>query len=199
MVLQTLVALIIASVLLTYAEPATRTLRAIGERIEGKGVEDFVGMAGATIISVALGVLGVALVQTAIVGAGMFVAGVPAAGLLTIVAFVFAVVQIPMLLVMILPMIWAFANLSVPLAIGFAVFAILASLSDMPLKAMFLGRGIPVPTAVILLGAIGGMITMGMMGLFIGAILLGIGYKSFQSWLSGVESPEDLAGEPTGT
>jgi len=196
MVLQTLVALIIASVLLTYAEPATRTLRAIGSKIEGTGDEDFVEMAGATIISVALGVLGVALVQTGIVGAGLFVAGVPAAGLLTIVAFVMAVVQIPMLLLMILPMIWAFGNLSLPWAIGFAVFAIVASLSDMPLKAMFLGRGVPVPTAVILLGAIGGMITMGMMGLFIGAIVLGIGYKTFQSWLSGGESLEELEKEP---
>ena len=198
-VLQTLVALIIASVLLTYAEPATRILRAIGDRIEGTGDEDFVAMAGATILSVALGVLGVALVQTGIVGAGLFIAGVPAAGLLTIVVFVVAVVQIPMLLVMILPIIWAFANLSVPWAIGFAVFGILAAASDMPLKAMFLGRGVPVPTAVILLGAIGGMIVMGMMGLFIGAIVLGIGYKTFQIWLSGGESLKELQKEPAAT
>jgi predicted PurR-regulated permease PerM len=198
-VLQTLVALIIASVLLTYAEPATRTLRAIGDRIEGTGDEDFVKMAGATILSVAIGVLGVALVQTGIVGAGLFIAGVPAAGLLTIVAFVVAVVQIPMIILMILPIIWGFANLSIPWAITFAVFAVLAAASDMPLKAMFLGRGVPVPSAVILLGAIGGMIVMGMMGLFIGAIILGIGYKTFQFWLGGGRTPPDIQQEPAET
>ncbi len=197
-VLQTLLALIIASAFLTYAEPATRTLRAITGRIEGRWDEDFVGMAGATILSVALGVLGVAMVQSAVVGVGVFIAGVPAAGLITLVAFVMAVVQIPMLLLMIIPMIWAFSNLSLLWAIVFTIFAIAASLSDMPLKAMFLGRGVPVPTLVILMGAIGGMVTMGMMGLFIGAMVLGIGYKIFQIWLSGGESPKEIAQEPVG-
>jgi predicted PurR-regulated permease PerM len=197
-VLQTLVALIIASALLTYAEPATRTLRAIGAKIEGKGDEDFVGMAGATIISVALGVLGVAAVQSAMVGAGLFIVGMPAAGFLTLVAFVMAVVQIPMILLMILPIIWGFGNLGMVWAIVFAVYAVVAAASDMPLKAMFLGRGVPVPTAVILLGAIGGMITMGMMGLFIGAIVLGIGYRLFQSWVGGGETPEVSTQDPAG-
>ena len=76
-------------------------------------------MAGATIVSVATGVLGVALVQSGVLGVGMFIAGVPAAGLLTLVAFVMAVVQIPMLLLMILPMVWAFSNLSILWAIVF--------------------------------------------------------------------------------
>jgi len=197
-VLQTLLALIIASVLLTYAEPATRTLRAITGRIEGSWDEDFVGMAGATIVSVATGVLGVALVQTGFLGVGMFIAGVPAAGLFTLAAFVLAVVQIPMLLLMIIPMIWAFSNLSVLWAIVFAIFAIVGSLADAPLKAAFLGRGVPVPTAVILIGAIGGMVSMGMMGLFIGAIVLGIGYKIFQIWLSKGESLQGVAQEHAG-
>jgi predicted PurR-regulated permease PerM len=197
-VLQTFVALIIASVLLTYAEPAARTLRAIEAKIEGTGDEDFVAMAGATILSVALGVLGVALVQAGLVGAGLFIVGIPAAGFLTVVAFVVAVAQIPMILLMIIPVVWAFGNLSVPWAVVFAVYAIVAAASDMPLKAMFLGRGVPVPTPVILLGAIGGMITLGMMGLFIGAILLGIGYRLFLLWLSVDDSAEGLPQEPAG-
>lgn len=197
-VLKTLLALIIASVLLTYAEPATKTLRKVTGRIEGSWDEDFVGMAGATIVSVATGVLGVALIQSVVLGIVMFVAGVPAAGLLTLAAFVVAVVQVPMILLMILPMIWAFSNLSILWAIVFAVFAIAGSLADAPLKAMFLGRGVSVPTAVILLGAIGGMVSMGMMGLFLGAIVLGIGYKIFEIWLSRGESLQDLGQEPAG-
>ena len=136
--------------------------------------------------------------QSVLVGAGLFVAGVPAAGLFVLIGFVMAVAQIPMILLMILPIIWAFGNLSILWAIVFTVYAVVAAASDMPLKAMFLGRGVPVPTAVILLGAIGGMVTMGIMGLFIGAIVLGIGYKLFQIWLTGGESLEELRKEPAG-
>ena len=189
-VLQTLLALIIASVLLTYAGPATRALRSIGSRIEGDFDEDFVGMAGATINSVARGVLGVAFIQAAFLGVGLFISGIPAPGLITLVAFVTAIVQIPMLLVMLLPMVWGFANLSIVWALAFALFAIVGSLADAPLKAMFLGRGVAVPSLVILLGAVGGMVGMGMMGLFLGAIVLGIGYRMFQLWLQGGEMPD---------
>lgn len=197
-VLQTLVALIIASVLLTYAGPATRTLKAIGGRIEGNMDEDFVGLAAATIRSVASGVLGVAVIQAAFLGTGMFIAGIPAAGLFSIAVLVFAIAQLPPLLVMILPIVWAFGNMGVLWAVLFTIFAFVGSISDTPLKAVFLGRGVSVPTAVILFGAIGGMVSMGMMGLFLGAVVLGIGYRIFQLWLAGGELPEELVQESAG-
>ena len=189
-VLRTMLALIIAAALLTYAESATRALRAVTGRIQGDWDEDLVGMAGATINSVARGVLGVALFQAAICGVGLFLVGFPGAGLMTIAVLVIAIVQIPVLIVMILPLIWGFTSMGTLAAIAFAVFCVVASASDMPLKAMFLGRGVSVPTAVILFGAIGGMLSMGIMGLFIGSVVLGIGYKLFQAWLTGSSHPD---------
>ena len=184
-VLRTLLALIIAAALLTYSEATTKALRAITRRIQGDWDEDLVGMAGATINSVARGVLGVALFQAVMCGVGLFFVGFPGAGLMTIAVLVLAIVQIPVLLVMILPLIWGFTSMGTLAAVAFAIFCVVASASDMPLKAMFLGRGVSVPTAVILFGAIGGMVSMGIMGLFIGSVVLGIGYKLFQAWLEG--------------
>ncbi len=197
-VLQTLVALIVASVLLTYAESATRTLRAVGKRIEGGWDEDFLGLAAATISSVATGVLGVGLIQAGVSAVGLFIAGVPAAGLITIGVLILSIVQVPVLLVMIFPIIWGFSNLGTFAAIVFAVFCVAASAADMPLKAVLLGRGLSVPTAVILLGAIGGMVVMGMMGLFLGAVVLGIGYSIFRSWLGAGRQPDEAAPEVAG-
>ncbi len=189
-VLRTMLALIIASALLAYSEPTTRALRAVTRRIQGDWDEDFVGMAGATINSVATGVFGVALFQAAISGAGLFFVGFPGAGLMAIAVLVLAIVQLPVLPLMMLPLIWGFTSMGTLAAIAFAVFCVAASAADMPLKAMFLGRGVSVPTAVILFGAIGGLLSMGMMGLFIGAVVLGIGYKLFQAWLAGGRLPD---------
>jgi len=200
-VLQTVLALIIAAAFLTYAEPSVRTLRAVTGRIQGDWEEDFVGLAGATINSVARGVLGVALIQAAISGVGLFLVSFPGAGLMTIVMLVVATVQLPGIIVMIFPLIWGFSHLSTIWAIVFAIFCLVAGALDMPLKAMFLGRGVSVPTPVILLGAIGGMVSMGMMGLFIGAIVLGIGYKLFEVWLGTGQAsqPQPASAQPAGT
>jgi predicted PurR-regulated permease PerM len=198
-VLRTILALVIAAVLLTYSEPATRALRAVTGRVQGDWDEDFVGMAGATINSVARGVLGVALFQTMICGAGLFFVGFPGAGLLSIVVLVLAIVQFPVIVPMALPLIWGFTSMGTLAAIAFALFCVAASAADMPLKAIFLGRGVSVPTAVILLGAIGGMVGMGIMGLFIGSVVLGIGYKLLQAWLAGSRLPDATPMAPAGT
>jgi predicted PurR-regulated permease PerM len=134
-----------------------------------------------------------------ICGAGLFFVGFPGAGLLTIAVLVLAIVQFPVIVPMALPLIWGFTNMGTLAAIAFAVFCVAASAADMPLKAMFLGRGVSVPTAVILLGAIGGMVSMGIMGLFIGSVVLGIGYKLFQAWLAGGRLPDATAVAPANT
>ncbi len=184
-VLGTILALIIAAAFLNYAESSVRALRAVTARIHGDSEVDLVGLAGATINSVARGVLGVALAQAGICGLGLFVVGFPGAGLLTIAILVLAIVQFPVTVVMLLPIIWGFSTMGTFAAIAFAIFCVAAGAADLPLKAMFLGRGVSVPTSVILLGAIGGMVSMGIMGLFIGAIVLGVGYTLLQAWLKG--------------
>lgn len=197
-VLRTVLALIIASALLAYSDPTIKALRAVTGRIQGDWDEDVVGMAGATINSVARGILGVAIIQAAICGAGLLLVGFPGAGLLTIAILVLAIVQFPIIVPMALPLVWGFTSMGTLAAIAFAIFCVVAAAADMPLKAIFLGRGVSVPTAVILLGAIGGMLTMGIIGLFIGAVVLGIGYKLFQAWLSGGRPADATPKAPAG-
>jgi predicted PurR-regulated permease PerM len=195
--LQTLVSLIIASVLLTYREGALRNARAVARRIAPEGGEEYVAMTGATINSVTQGVLGVAAAQ-AIAGGIVFVLfGVPFAGLLALILFVTAVIQVPGLLIMALPIAWGVSNLGGAKMVAMIVSCLVVAVADAPLKAALLGRGVPIPTFVILIGALGGMVSMGMMGLFIGAVVLGLAYRLLMIWtgqvtLEEVEaSPED--------
>ena len=139
---------------------------------------------GATIKSVANGVIGVAFVQALLVGIGFFVVGVPGAGLLSIIAMAFGVVQIPVLLITLPAIIWAFAVKSHHVAIIFMIWSIIAGLSDAVLKPMMIGHGLEVPMPIILLGVIGGVMAYGLVGLFIGAVVLAVGYVLFIEWLS---------------
>jgi len=197
-VLTTVLALIIAAVFLTYSETLGAGVRAVMGRIQGDWDEDMVGMASATINSVAVGVLGVATIQALIAGTGMFIAGFPLAGIWTIVMLVLAIVQMPGIIPMAVPLVWGFGNLSPLWAVLFAIFCVVAGFVDAPLKAIFLGRGVPVPTAIILLGAIGGMAGMGMMGLFLGAIILGITWRLSVLWVTGSHGEATVDAEVAG-
>ncbi len=192
-VLQTLIALIIASVFLTYREGAVASAARVARRIAPVGGDDYLTMAGATINSVTQGVLGVAGIQAVLTGILLAIFGVPAPGVFALVMFVIATVQLPGLILMVVPIIWSFSNLSgISLPI-FIVLGIVVGAIDTPLKAVLLGRGLPIPTFVILIGAIGGMVSMGMMGLFIGAVILGIGYRLVMLWTGEGPTVQEIA------
>jgi len=194
-VLLTLVGLIVASALLAYRAEVLFGVNALAVRISPTHGRSFVKISAATIRSVTLGVLGVAAVQ-ALASAALFgPSGVPAAGLLSLVVFAFAIVQLPTLIIMIVPILWSVGNLSGLVRVGVIVGALVIAVGDAPLKALFLGRGLPIPTLVVLLGAIGGLATMGLLGLFIGAVVLGIGYRILQVWMGLGPSVEELADE----
>ena len=101
------------------------------------------------------------------------------------------VVQVPVILVTLPVIVWAFAVKSTTVAIVFMVWSIIAGLSDAVLKPMMIGHGLEVPIPVILLGVIGGVMAYGLAGLFIGAVLLAVGYVLFIEWLNKV--PESKA------
>jgi predicted PurR-regulated permease PerM len=190
---QTVVALIVAGVMLTYAAGGEARLRAVTSRLGGARGEEMVGMFVATVRSVAQRVLGVAILQAAAAGLGMFLAGIPAWGMWTVLVLVLAVVQLPPLLVLGPVAIWYFSAAdSTVVAVVFLVWSIIVSFSDAFLKPLFLGRGVDVPMPVILLGAIGGVMLHGIVGLFVGAVVLAIGYRMFRVWM------EDRAAERTG-
>jgi predicted PurR-regulated permease PerM len=192
--LHTIIALIIAGFMLTFAESGVKGARSVAGRLGGPMAEGLVGTTGATIRSVAQGVLGVALVQALAAGLGMFIAGVPGWGIWTVLVLVLAVVQLPPLVVLGPVLVWYFTLAdSTVAAVIFAVWALIVSISDTFLKPLFLGRGVDIPMPVILIGAIGGVIVHGIIGLFVGAVVLAIGYELFKVWMAEHEGSESAA------
>ncbi len=186
-ILKFLAALIISGILMAYGESGARASRAIFSRIVGvaKG-QRFTDLAAATIRAVANGVIGVAFIQSTIIGIALLVAGVPWAGVLAAVGLILGIAQIPALIV-ILPAIiyiWSSGNYSSGTATIHTIVLVLSGLVDNVLKPLMLGRGVDAPMPVILLGALGGMATAGILGMFVGATLLTIGYKIFMNWVA---------------
>ncbi len=145
-----------------------------------------------TIRSVAQGVLGVAVIQASLSALGMVVMDVPAWGLWTFAVLVVAIAQIPPIVILGFVSAYVFSVAATTPAVIFLVYCLVVSASDSFLKPMFLGRGMSTPMLVILLGAIGGMIMSGIIGLFIGAIVLALGYELLMAWLNNSEATSSL-------
>ena len=195
-VFQFIISMLIAAAFLSSAESAGAAMSRLATRLAGERGEPLLDLSTATIRSVAVGVIGIAFIQAVLGGLGMMFAGVPAAGLLAIVILVLAIAQLPPILVLLPVIFYVFSVESTTVAVVFMVWSILVSMSDAVLKPIFLGRGVDAPMLVILLGAIGGMITSGIVGLFIGAVILALGYKLFQVWLEWGDEAEEDAGSP---
>ena len=185
-VLLIVAAIIFAAITLAYAERARAFVLSVLTKVTGStsSGEHYLNLIGATVRSVANGVIGVAFVQALLVGVGLFVVGMPGAGLLSILAMALGVVQVPVVLVTLPAIIWAFSAKTMTVAIIFAVWSIIAGVSDAVLKPLMIGHGLEVPMPVILLGVIGGVMAYGLIGLFIGAVLLAVGYVLFMEWLN---------------
>jgi predicted PurR-regulated permease PerM len=180
-----ILAVILAAVSLAYAKGLRAFFAAIFARLTGSRQqgEHLMATIAATIKSVANGVIGVAFVQALAVGLGFFIFGVPGAGLLSLAAFLLGIVQVPVLIVTLPAIAWAFSALDSTQAIIFTVWSIVGGLSDAVLKPLLIGHGLEVPMPVILLGVIGGVMAFGLIGLFIGAVILAVGYVLFYEWL----------------
>ncbi len=178
--------LIVAGILLAYGEKVEGTMQRIIGRFSRpeRGVEIW-QLVVATIRSVAIGVLGVALIQALLIGLGLMFAGVPVAGLLAIIILVLGILQLPASLVTLPVIIWLWSASDGSTASNaiVTVYLLAAGLSDNVLKPVLLGRGVDAPMPVILVGAIGGMVWAGIVGLFVGAVLLAVGYQLFMNWV----------------
>lgn len=183
--LMTIFSIIIAGLMLMHSEGGGKTARSVGTRIGGEKGEAAVDLAVRTIRSVAAGVVGVAVVQSLLAAIGLFLAGVPAAGLWAVLVLILAVAQLPPLLILGPAVAYVFATSDSTMTNSlFAIWALVVSFSDSFLKPMFLGRGMEIPMPVILIGAIGGMLLSGIIGLFVGAVVLALGYKLFTAWIN---------------
>jgi predicted PurR-regulated permease PerM len=186
------VSIIIAGVLLKKAESCSRFVDQFSRRLLGSEGTKLVAIACATVRSVAKGVLGTALIQTILGTLGMLVVGVPGVGLWAILVLLVAVVQLPPILILGPIAVYVYSIESAGVATAFLVYSLIVSSSDAVLKPLLLGRGVEIPMLVILIGAIGGMILSGIVGLFAGAVVLTLTYKLLSTWL---EQIPDTAGE----
>ena len=182
--LQLLLSILVAGVILANAQGAYEVACSLASRLFGEKGPEFQQLVGATIRSVTFGILGVALIQSAFAALGFLVAGMPAVGLWTVI-FAFAAIVQAGVLVLIPAVIYVFATASGTKAVIFLVWSIIVGLMDNILKPLLLGRGVAVPVVVVFLGAIGGFVAMGVIGLFVGAIVLSVGYKLSFAWLQG--------------
>ena len=191
-----IIAILIAGLMMAKAEPAVSGLEAIAMRLAGDRGAEMVTTSGATIRSVVQGVLGVAVIQSLLSGIGMLVVGVPAAGLWAGLILILAILQLPPILVLGPAIAYVFTTSSTLTAVLFLIFGLIVGSSDTFLKPLFLGRGMTIPMPVILLGAIGGMMLSGIVGLFIGAVVLALGYELAVTWVKGEEEDTAGAAEP---
>jgi predicted PurR-regulated permease PerM len=182
-IFQIMISLIIASFLLTIGGVG-ESIRKFFRKIAGKRGDDFATVAIVTVGSVVKGVLGVSIIVGLLHGLIFTLAGIPFAGLWTLLVFVFAILQIPALIVSLPIILYLFGEMDTNMAIVYTVALVIAGLSDNVLKPLLLAKGAPVPMLVIFIGVIGGFIFSGFIGLFTGAIVMSIGYKLFVGWIN---------------
>lgn len=192
-VFQFIGALIIAGIMMAWANPGSNAMKQILIRMAGpdKGAQ-LQTLSVATVRSVATGVLGVALIQAILFAIGFTLAKIPGASILALIVLLMGIIQLPAAIVA-LPVIiymWTAGDASVVVNIGFTIYFVLAGLSDNVLKPMLLGRGVEAPMPIILIGALGGMVSGGFIGLFLGPILLAIGYQIFMAWVNESEQTD---------
>jgi predicted PurR-regulated permease PerM len=190
------ISIVIAGVLLANGARAADASREIATRLAGERGAPLTELARATVQSVTRGILGVAAIQSLLAGMGLLAVGVPAAGLWALLVLLLAVIQLPPLLVLGPIIVYVFWTSSTLVAVAFAVWTLLVGTIDNFLKPLLMGRGVDVPMLVVFLGAIGGFMLDGIIGLFVGAVVLALGYSLFTAWLQLADSPDEPAQAP---
>ncbi len=192
-VLAFVVSLIVAGFLLLSAESGYAWTRQLATKLAGDRGPPLADLCVATIRSVAKGVLGVAFAQTLLAAVGLVLMGVPYTGIILAIILLLAVMQIPTVVVIGPLVVWVYSIADAGPATIFAVWMVFVSLSDNFLKPLLLGRGVEIPTLVILVGAIGGAIYAGFIGLFLGAVILALFYQLLNAWMYPGSAAETLA------
>jgi predicted PurR-regulated permease PerM len=181
--LKLLISIIISGFLLTASEQGGKLAQDVFIKLIGEKGPEFASMAEKTVRTVIRGIVGVAFIQSTLFGIGMVLAGVPLAGLWFIVSLILGIIQIGIFPVSIPVIIYVFATKSTGVAIIFLIWSGILSPIDNILKPILLGQGAVVPMPVIFIGAIGGFIASGLVGLFTGAVIFSVAYKLFLFWM----------------
>lgn len=192
-------AVIISGIIMAFGENGTIAAQRIAMRVSGEERGKHIAvLCTATIRAVAQGVIGIAFIQMLLIGLGFVIKGVPGAGILAVVVLLLGIVQAPATLVT-LPVIAYVLTTEgfTATTITFAIYVFVAGLADNVLKPLLLGRGVDVPMPVVLIGALGGMVVKGIIGLFIGPVILAVTYNLFWQWVDQQVPMADSPSEPS--
>jgi predicted PurR-regulated permease PerM len=177
-----LLTVVIAAMLYTHGEVAGGGIRRFAHRLAGSDGEAATVLAAGAVRGVALGVVVTALVQSVLAGLGLLVAAVPAAGLLTAVTFLLCLAQLPPLLVLLPAVAWLSWTGHGVAATLLLVWSVPVSTLDTVLRPALIRKGADLPLVLIFAGAMGGLISLGITGIFIGPTVLAVGYTLLQAW-----------------
>jgi predicted PurR-regulated permease PerM len=177
------VAIVIAGIMLANSHRLTDAARRLAARVAGQRGEHFLDIAGSTKRNVSQGVIGIALLQAAVLGVGMLVAGVPFAGAITFVALVLGILQIGPNLIMIPVIIWVWSAFPAASAGIYTAYTVPLLVLDNVLRPIVMARGLQTPMVVIVAGVVCGTIVGGLIGLFVGPVVLAVSYDLVVTWL----------------
>ncbi|MFA6957303.1 MAG: AI-2E family transporter YdiK [Thermoanaerobaculia bacterium] len=189
-----LLTVIVAALLYSDGEAAADRIRLFARKLGGDQGEGAVILAGKAVKSVALGVVVTAVVQSIACGIGLAIAGVPFAGALTVLMLVCCIAQIGPMLVMIPAVIWTFGSGETGWGIFLLVWTLVFGLMDNVVRPMLIKRGVDLPMTLIFAGVIGGLLTLGVVGIFVGPVILAVAHTLLEAWI-GVPADRD-APEP---
>lgn len=181
--LQFLIAVALTGVLFPQGAQLAAACRAFLSRVVPAQSEHFLDLAGATIRAVSQGVIGVAVLQSLLAGIGFKLAEIPSAGLLAFVVMLLAIVQIGAAIILVPVIIWLWSTKDFSTALVLTLFFLIVGILDNVLKPLVMGRGLTTPTLVILIGVIGGTLAHGIVGLFIGPIILAVAWELMTAWI----------------
>ena len=178
-----LLSVAVAGVLFPYGPQLVAAGRGFLSRIVPDQSEHFLDLAGATIRAVSQGVIGVAIIQSLLAGIGFKLAGIPSAGLLAFAVLLLSIVQIGGTIVILPVIIWIWTDKDFATALLLTTFLVIVAVLDNILKPLVMGRGLTTPALVILIGVIGGTLAHGIIGLFIGPIILSVAWELSVAWI----------------
>lgn len=189
---QFLLTTVLAAFMYAYGERAAAKALALGRRLAGQRGEMAVRQAGQAIRGVALGVVLTALAQSVIGGIGLFVVGLPFAGVLTALMFILCLIQLGPGPVLVPAVIWLYYSNEFVWGTVLLIFTVVATTVDQFIRPILIRKGLDIPLLLILAGVIGGLIAFGLLGIFIGPTVLAVAYTLFNSWIG-----EDRKVQPT--
>ncbi len=181
--MQFIIAIFMAGIMFGWATPISKAMSAFASRAVGEDGAQYLSLATMAIRNVAVGIVGVAVVQATLAGLGLLIFEIPAAGLLTFLVLVMSAIQVGPGIILVPVLAYAWLTLDISSATVLTIWTVPVILFDNVMKPIVMARGLSTPMIIIFIGVVGGTLTNGLVGLFIGPVILSVGYELIMAWI----------------